>query len=765
MTRLTDQGLFVRIWLMLMAAVVAYVSVVVEPAAVLPYLMFWGVLFAVGLSFGLAHARQPRTSLVRVTNGLAVLAVAVFIAQLFDGDMLGALLTFVLLIQAARNFTLGTDRELYTTLAIAFVLVLFAASRSKSTLYLLWIVLFTLAAVAVLVRHQIHGQITRARTSTVGTATSQVSGWRGGAFILAPLVLGFATALYLVLPQPPATQAGGFFSEGGPEYRDADWEQEAGVDGGSEQSGTAGGSGLAGENTGDARAGPGEPGTGESRGGGARSGYNGFEESLDVEDPGTGRASNALVMYLRSDRPLYLRGRVFDTYEDGIWRNRHDQLRKLAAGDGEIRLDSPGVKAAFNHTVEMAASGNAVLFVGGRPEALRFPGTVIGRDIHGGLRAPRPLRSGTVYSVQAYGGSVLGRPRAPDNGVPGDDAYLQLPDHMSARVAGLAREVVGERRGMAAALALEQHLRTGYEYTFDTVFSSQGYAPVDYFLFESRRGHCEYFASAMAVMLRSLGIPARLVTGYSATNRNPVTGYYEVRVLDGHAWVEARFDDHGWVSFEPTPYYNLPDQEAQSSMPAQGLNAYIQQLAENARAVTPEALGTAWLQALDAVRHVLETVIARFGELLRTAGPWTLVAGVLLVAVSAVCGLFWRHVQEPLVCLSARRRVRRSVDGAPGGAILVAYSELERVLSVRGSPREPGETVQQYAARLGTEHPDAASAMRRLVALFVRVRYGRAVPDRGDGLTAVDCFMSIVDATGRRARQIRRTRVDSTRRS
>ena len=73
------------------------------------------------------------------------------------------------------------------------------------------------------------------------------------------------------------------------------------------------------------------------------------------------------------------------------------------------------------------------------------------------------------------------------------------------------------------------------------------------FLFETKTGHCEYFASAMAIMLRLQGVPARLVTGFSATNKNPLTGYFEVRALDAHAWVEAYFPAHGWVTFEPTP--------------------------------------------------------------------------------------------------------------------------------------------------------------------------------------------------------------------
>lgn len=74
----------------------------------------------------------------------------------------------------------------------------------------------------------------------------------------------------------------------------------------------------------------------------------------------------------------------------------------------------------------------------------------------------------------------------------------------------------------------------------------------------TKRGHCEYFATAMVILLRSIGIPARLVTGYAAGDYNPLTGYFEVRRLNAHAWVEAHFPEYGWVTFEPTPSFELP---------------------------------------------------------------------------------------------------------------------------------------------------------------------------------------------------------------
>jgi protein-glutamine gamma-glutamyltransferase len=77
--------------------------------------------------------------------------------------------------------------------------------------------------------------------------------------------------------------------------------------------------------------------------------------------------------------------------------------------------------------------------------------------------------------------------------------------------------------------------------------------PLAHFLFDRRKGHCEYFASAMAVMLRQLGIPARVVTGFQSGTYNPITGWHVIRTSDAHSWVEAYLDRRGWTTFDPTP--------------------------------------------------------------------------------------------------------------------------------------------------------------------------------------------------------------------
>src|SRR5699024_7147235 len=127
---------------------------------------------------------------------------------------------------------------------------------------------------------------------------------------------------------------------------------------------------------------------------------------------------------------------------------------KLAAKRGAITLAEDLRGEPLPHTIEMVMSGNALIFAGGRPAAIRFPGPVIGRDVHGSLHAPRAIAAGTVYSVEAHLREVAGRPLAPAWGLDDPAAYLQLPDGVGARVERLAERVAGDGPAMDAALAL-----------------------------------------------------------------------------------------------------------------------------------------------------------------------------------------------------------------------------------------------------------------------------------------------------------------------
>jgi hypothetical protein len=275
------------------------------------------------------------------------------------------------------------------------------------------------------------------------------------------------------------------------------------------------------------------------------------------------------------------------------------------------------------------------------------------------------------------------------------------------------------------------------------VFSSQHVTPLRQFLFETRRGHCEYFASAMTIMLRAIGIPARLATGYSATTYNPVTGYYEVRALDGHAWPEAYLPQYGWVSFEPTPFYQLP--EPPPATTAAALDRYLERMSQIDQATRSNAkpLGTAEslrYAALEAWRWLRDGGL----HLARLMSRWLEEHAVLLggmVLALAMIGLVGYRLRDALRDRLGRWRVGRGPGRDPTAYLALCYRESEAWLARRGLPREPAETLEEYAAKVGRAHPALAKGFRRLARHHGAARYGRHAPDAtalGEARSAFD---------------------------
>src|SRR5208282_4564671 len=154
---------------------------------------------------------------------------------------------------------------------------------------------------------------------------------------------------------------------------------------------------------------------------------------------------------------------------------------------------------------------------------------------------------------------------APSSAPAAMDEYLKLPP-LDIRIPNLAEQITAQApSNYEKAVALEQYLSTHFAYTLEPPRTPPR-DPLANFLFERKRGHCEYFASSMAVMLRWLRIPSRLVTGFRGGEYNDLTGQYVVRASDAHSWVEAYFPGSGWISFDPTPAGSLSTRTGWSRM-------------------------------------------------------------------------------------------------------------------------------------------------------------------------------------------------------
>ena len=276
-----------------------------------------------------------------------------------------------------------------------------------------------------------------------------------------------------------------------------------------------------------------------------------------------GRLGDSPVMYVRTGAPAYWRGLVFDTYRDGVW---------TASNHGFVTLQPyipprllppapPNNLGTFVQVFRVVRPLPGVISAAYPIQSLYAPVAQLREDSYGTFRTPDLLRPGQTYSVVSYLPNLSPAELQKDPYVfnPPDDnsAYL---DHssLSTRAQALALRVTRDHSSnqFDLVMALTNYLQQNFQYTQELGHVPPGRDPVDWFLFDVKKGYCEQFATAETLMLRSLGVPARLASGYSTGDYNPVLDQSIVREHDAHAWVEVWFPNHGWVPVDPSPGFS-----------------------------------------------------------------------------------------------------------------------------------------------------------------------------------------------------------------
>jgi transglutaminase-like putative cysteine protease len=380
-----------------------------------------------------------------------------------------------------------------------------------------------------------------------------------------------------------------------------------------------------------------------------------------------GRLGDSPVMYVRTGAPAYWRGLVFDTYRDGVWTSSISSYRELEPYVPPRFLPPAPADnlGTFVQTFRILRPLPGVINAAYPIESLYAPVAALREDAYGTFHTPQPLRPGQTYSVVSY------LPNLTPAVLRGDASLDVLPDHLSvyvdasalsAQAAELAETVTrGVYDYYDQVMAVTTYLQRSYHYTLDLKPVPSGRDPVDWFLFDVKRGYCEQFATAETLLLRSLGIPARLTTGYATGDYDPVLDQAVVREHDAHAWVEVWFPHHGWVPVDPTPGVSplaatrFPDHWA-----AGGLARLIPHL-------------------------TIGAPTAALGSL----GALSVVPPAVAIAVAFVVVYAW-----------LRRRVGSARPKAPPGEseLLRLYERLQRRL---GRRRAPPQTPLEYQREMG----------------------------------------------------------------
>jgi len=442
----------------------------------------------------------------------------------------------------------------------------------------------------------------------------------------------------------------------------------------------------------------------------------GFSNQVTLGEIGEIKTSSRPVMHIRIffTRPfggLKWRGTALAEFDGKRWYNAPGGKMPVEIHDGHVTLAAPGdlpPLRGISYHVELEAFDNDALFFAGTPVNLDVRALALYRTETGGYRLGGPTPPGFHYEAYSLleepperAPAIYPRPVLP---LAVRNLYLQLPD-LDPRIPNLARSITsGAATDLERARAIEHHLRTAYRYTLELPDREVAH-PLAHFLFTRKKGHCEYFASAMAVMLRSLGIPARLATGFQSGVYNPVSDLWLVRASDAHSWVEAWMPGHGWSTFDPTPPDPSPDHFTLLSQMALYLDAAETFWRDWVVAYDLSRQGTLAYRMEQGARRMgirwYDTVLAfrsGWGAYVETParrlGGWVLGALALGLAVWALGPPLLRLVQ-------VKRRVERVRRGqASMDDATLLYARMLQILKRRGYQKPAWFTPAEFAASL-----------------------------------------------------------------
>ncbi len=635
--------------------------------------------------------RRRRNLLLKAVLSVLVIAAAVSFfrelsASLYDTRL--PLIRLLLWLQVLHSFDLPARKDLKFSLASGLIMVAAGAVLSIGMTYAIGLVLFSLAAAVALVFFQLSEDAGRAcRVETVRIRPLIAYGaaiWLVGLTVAVPVLLLIpqsSQARMHTLPLSGLNKVLGDFSSNvvNPAYPSS-----------------------------------GNPFEGPPRF--SPDSYYGFNPYMDLRS--RGQLSDDIVLKVRSDSYSYYRGVVFNRYNGKGWETGAEDATELSADSPPIDLNLGGPPVLpFKTQVEtfyvQQDDMPNIIFASWRPISLYFPANRIKVDPYGSLRSPFGLTSDTVYSVisdvPVYPADTLRNyPRATD--APASAADTELPASPGLdEVERLARQVTSPYSNRYDQVnAIEQYLKRNYRYNLDVPPQTQDMDAVAYFLFQQKEGYCEHFASAMAVMARSVGIPARVVTGYAGGSYNPFTGLWEVKESDAHAWVEVYFGAAGWVPFDPTPGFDVPAaSQSQIAWPAARIFSYLSGVFSSG------PVGA----VLGGAAGVLSGAITFMRRL-----PLLLMSLVALGALALAAGAW-----QLLLRLTRERRRRLRLAAALDSTylkepVLRQYLDVAAGLEGAGLARRREETLREFSARVGRWLGTAE--FTELSAMVERLRYG-----------------------------------------
>jgi transglutaminase-like putative cysteine protease len=478
----------------------------------------------------------------------------------------------------------------------------------------------------------------------------------------------------------------------------------------------------------------------------------GFTDRVQLGEIGEVKKSTAVVMHARqlSGMPFAIlkwRGVSLDRFDGHNWIKTDRHHVALDASPNNEYWIHPVVEARETARYEILLEPLATSALFGPYQIRAISGLVQGVEFDNddSLYVRFPSARRTQYEVLS---EIPNRSRMRD---PGPDAepipsnisrrYLQLPKDLDPRIFQLATDIT--TRGQSTidkASLVESYLKKNYKYTLNLTWAP-GPQPVATFLFQSKSGHCEYFASAMAILLRAAGIPTRLINGFLMGEYNPVGQDYIVRESDAHTWVEVYVPGRGWMEFDPTP----PDLNQKELSLAGQFSQYLDamELFWNSYIIVYDSGAQLQLfrSAQDRVQSI-QTALRqksdqwivqgqRFSE--KSAAHMTrLLRNSVFWILALVCTLAGAAYKQRRVLRTQFQiwRVRRGHGTVNEDVVERMFYRAARIAEERTRKRRPAETWREWI--FGLPDPDGRSILTRALEIFEKAKYGRASVSEAD---------------------------------
>jgi len=610
----------------------------------------------------------------------------------------------ILLIMAIKLLQKKSDRDWIFLYLLSFFEVLLAAGMSISPLYLASLVLYLLVTICAVVTFEIRksspligekingGNSNSNIKSSIFAKKTPISKLLLTAFTMLVLIVTLATPLFFALPR-------------------------------------VGGAGFGGNSNG-------------------ISSFMGFSDSVKLGAIGRLEQNNQIVMRVRLDKTngkdsglMRWRGVALDTFDNKTWS-------KSKIGHGEIfvkgerdffQLDYPSSSENLTiQTIYLEPMDTSALFVLSTPVVIQGNFQILKKDSENAISfsgSGFERLSYKVYSDRSLPGYE--KLKADNKNYSSEaERYLQLPSEFDERISQLARQITEKANNRYdKAKAVENYLQNNFGYTLE--LKSGGEEPLADFLFNIREGHCEYFATAMAVMLRTQGIATRVVNGFQQGEYNETADVFVVKQRDAHSWVEVYFPkENAWIPFDPTPFAGQTSETSSPSVFGK-FNKYI------------EALETFWIQYFVSYdnqeqRSLFRSVKNSFSEYQTEISVWltetqyrfsdwwrevrgdkgfqtsltALLYGIRNLGAVILSILLFIWLYRKVIKLGVWQKLSFWLKHKNETTIIEFYERMQKVLASKGFQREPHQTPLEFAFAL--QMPEAV----RITEKYNRVRFG-----------------------------------------